>query len=207
METPNKDLVIDADAHVVESARTWEFMDPSEKKFTPISLETREEAGVKLQFWLIDGKVRGLRFPAFSAAELNRRAQQVGRKFADSQDSRELGNVDLRIEYMDRNNIDVQVLHNTIFIESCTDRAAVDVAVCKSWNRWLADIWSQGKGRLRWVCMPPTLSMPDALDQIRWSKENGAVAVCLRPVEGNRLLAGADCRDTTPLPHSDSGFV
>src|SRR5215475_3415290 len=29
----------------------------------------------------------------------------------------------------------------------------------------------------------------DALDQIRWSKENGAVAVCLRPVEGNRLLA------------------
>jgi predicted TIM-barrel fold metal-dependent hydrolase len=37
--------------------------------------------------------------------------------------------------------------------------------------------------------MPPTLSMTDALDQIRWSKENGAVAVCLRPVEGNRLLA------------------
>jgi predicted TIM-barrel fold metal-dependent hydrolase len=29
--------------------------------------------------------------------------------------------------------------------------------------------------------MPPLLSMPDALDQIRWSKENGACAVCLRP--------------------------
>ena len=114
MEKPNKDLVVDADAHVVESARTWEFMDSSEKQFQPIPLETREEAGVKLQFWLIDGKVRGLRFPAFSPAELNRRAQQAGRKFADSQESRELGNVDLRIEYMDRNNIDVQVLHNTI---------------------------------------------------------------------------------------------
>jgi predicted TIM-barrel fold metal-dependent hydrolase len=37
--------------------------------------------------------------------------------------------------------------------------------------------------------VPPLLSMPDALDQIRWSKENGACAVCLRPVEGNRLLA------------------
>ena len=83
----------------------------------------------------------------------------MGRKFAESQESRELGNVDLRIEYMDRNNVDVQMLHNTIFIESCTDRAAVDVALCKSWNRWLADIWRQGKGRLRWVCMPPTLSM------------------------------------------------
>ena len=63
MENPNKDLVVDADAHVVESARTWEFMDPSEKQFKPIPLETREESGVKLQFWLIDGKVRGLRFP------------------------------------------------------------------------------------------------------------------------------------------------
>ena len=65
-------------------------------------LETREEAGVKLQFWVIDGKVRGFRFPAFSAEELEKRAEQVGRKFADDQESREMGNVDLRLEYMDR---------------------------------------------------------------------------------------------------------
>src|SRR5262245_30138890 len=125
MENPSKDLVVDADAHVVESARTWEFMDSSEKQFKPIPLETREESGVKLQFWLIDGKVRGFRFPAFSPAELKRRAEQVGRKFADSQESRELGNVDLRIEYMDSSHIDVQVLHNPIFIGPCTERAAV----------------------------------------------------------------------------------
>ena len=42
-------------------------------KYRPIALETREEAGVRLQFWLIDGKVRGFRFPAFSAEELERR--------------------------------------------------------------------------------------------------------------------------------------
>src|SRR5258706_3840611 len=99
----NQELIVDSDAHVVESAHAWDFMDRAEKQFKPIQLESREESGVKLQFWVIDGKVRGLRFPAFSAAELERRAQQVGRKFADSQESRELGNVDLRIEYMDRN--------------------------------------------------------------------------------------------------------
>ncbi|MGH7851954.1 MAG: hypothetical protein ACREP3_00820, partial [Candidatus Binatia bacterium] len=91
-----KDLVIDADAHVVECARTWEFMDPSEERYRPIPLETREEAGVRLQFWVIDGKVKGFRFPAFSAEELAKRAAQVGRKFADAQEARELGNVDLR---------------------------------------------------------------------------------------------------------------
>ena len=186
---PTKNLIVDADAHVVESARTWDYMDPSERQYRPVPLEAPEDAGAKLQFWLIDGKVRGFRFPAFSAAELEKRSRQVGRKFADTQESRELGNVDLRLEHMDQTGIDVQVLHNTIFIESATDRPAVEVALCKSWNRWLADIWRQGKGRLRWSCMAPTLRMTDALDQIRFAKENGACAVLMRPVEGNRLLA------------------
>ena len=180
--------IIDADAHVVESAHTWDYLDPSEKKYRPVSLESREEAGVKLQFWLIDGKVRGLRFPAFSAAELERLAQRTGRRFAENQESREMGNVDLRLGYMDRTGVDTQVLHNTIFIESVTERPAVEVALCKSWNRWLADIWSQSNNRLRWSCMPPTLSMSDALDQIRFGKEHGACAVLMRPVEGQRLL-------------------
>lgn len=184
-----QNLVIDADAHVVECARTWEFMDPSEERYRPVPLETREESGIKLQFWVIDGKVRGFRFPAFSPEQLQKISDQVGRRFADEQEARELGNVDLRLQHMDSTGVDVQVLHNTMFIESATERAAVEVALCKSWNRWLADIWQQGKGRLRWSCMAPTLSMPDALDQIRWSKENGACAVLLRPIEGQRLLA------------------
>jgi predicted TIM-barrel fold metal-dependent hydrolase len=180
--------IIDADAHVVESAHTWDYMDASEQKYRPVSLEGREEAGVKLQFWLIDGKVRGLRFPAFSAAELERLAERTGRRFEDNQESREMGNVDLRLDYMDRTGVDTQILHNTIFIESVTDRPAVEVALCKSWNRWLADIWRQSNNRLRWSCMAPTLSMSDALDQIRFGKEHGACAVLMRPVEGQRLL-------------------
>jgi predicted TIM-barrel fold metal-dependent hydrolase len=180
--------IIDSDAHVVESAHTWDYMDPSEKQYRPVSLETREEGGVKLQFWLIDGKVRGLRFPAFSAAQLEQLAQKTGRRFEDNQESREMGNVDLRLAYMDRTGVDVQVLHNTIFIESVTDRPGVEVALCKSWNHWLADIWRQSNNRLRWSCMAPTLSMSDALDQIRFAKENGACAVLMRPVEGQRLL-------------------
>ena len=118
MNTDTNTRVIDADAHVVECAHTWDFMDPSDQQYRPIPLETREEAGVRLQFWVIDGKVRGFRFPAFSAEELDKRPQQVGRKFADEQEARELGNVDLRIEHMDKTGVDVQVLHNTMFIES-----------------------------------------------------------------------------------------
>jgi predicted TIM-barrel fold metal-dependent hydrolase len=84
------------------------------------------------------------------------------------------------MKYMDANSVDVQVLHKAMFIESVTDRPAVEVALYKAWNRWLADIWKQSKGRLRWSCMAPVLSMSGALDQIRFAKENGACAMLMR---------------------------
>src|SRR5512132_2239524 len=85
-----------------------------------------KRAGVRQQFWLVDGKVRGFRFAALSDELMAKRQQQVGRKFAEQRESRELANVDLRLEHMDQTGVDIQVLHNTMFIESCTDRPAVD---------------------------------------------------------------------------------
>ena len=89
---------------------------------------------------------------------------------------------------MDRLGIDVQVLHNTLWIEQVTDRPDVEKAMNRSWNRWLADIWKQGEGRLRWSCVPPWMTMDSALEEIQFAKENGAVAVTMRPIEGNRTL-------------------
>ena len=139
-------LIVDSDAHVVESDRTWDYLEPSEKQYRPVQLASPEQDGVSLQFWLVDGKVRGLRLPAFSEEELERLQRQVGRRFAEPKESNELGNVGLRLEYMDANKVDVQVLHNTMFIEKVTERPPVEVALCGSWNRWLADIWSQSDG-------------------------------------------------------------
>src|SRR5713101_1821126 len=42
--------------------------------------------------------------------------------------------------------------------------------------------------RVRWICVLPLLSMPDALDLLPWCKANGAVGVFMRPIEGERLL-------------------
>src|SRR4051794_15289732 len=104
-------LIIDADAHVVEADHTWGYLEASEQQFRPVCLESREQAGVKLQFWLIDGKVRGFRQPAFTPAALAKLAATTGRKFALDPSSREMGEGGLRLDYMDRNGIDVQVLY------------------------------------------------------------------------------------------------
>ena len=52
----------------------------------------------------------------------------------------------------------------------------------------MAEVWRQGRGRLLWSCVPSTLNIPEAMEQIRFSKEHGAVAVLMRPVEGERLM-------------------
>ena len=48
---------IDGDAHVMEGPHTWEYCDPSERKFMPVLLNPGPQAD--RQFWLIDGKIRG----------------------------------------------------------------------------------------------------------------------------------------------------
>lgn len=89
---------------------------------------------------------------------------------------------------MDALGLDVQVLHNTIFIESVSDRPEVEVALCRAWNRWMAEVWKLGQGRLRWVCVPPFHSIPDAIDEIRFGKAHGAVGLQLPPFAGDRLM-------------------
>jgi predicted TIM-barrel fold metal-dependent hydrolase len=178
-------VVIDADAHVLETERTWDYLDSRDEKYRPVLVSARGETG--RERWMIDGKLRGLRFATLSEQELERRAAR-GRDVATPVGAAEMDDVELRLEHMDRLGIDVQVLHNTICIDQLTDRPEVDLALCRAWNRWLADIWRQGKGRLRWSMVPPVLNLPEALDEIRMARDNGAVAVCMRPVEGSRLL-------------------
>jgi hypothetical protein len=68
---------------------------------------------------------------------------------AAPQEAREGENVAVRLKHMDELGVDIQVLWPTLFLERVADRPEAEIAVCKSYNRWLAHIWQQGKGRLR----------------------------------------------------------
>jgi predicted TIM-barrel fold metal-dependent hydrolase len=91
---------------------------------------------------------------------------------------------------MDELGTDIQVLYPTMFINPFTERPAVELALTRSYNRWLAEVWQQGKGRLRWAAALPLLSMDEVPGELQFAKENGACAVFMRGVEGgNRLLS------------------
>jgi predicted TIM-barrel fold metal-dependent hydrolase len=178
--------VIDADAHVMEGPHTWEFCDPSEKQYMPIEMSPGPEA--RRHFWFIDGKIRGHVRHVIKRDEFEALAADTGRDMVVPAEAQHMQDVQARIADMDRTKVDVQVLYPTIFIQQVTTKPEWEVPICKAYNRWLADIWKRGGGRLRWVCVLPLLSMPDALDMLPWCKENGAVAVLMRPLEGDRTV-------------------
>jgi predicted TIM-barrel fold metal-dependent hydrolase len=90
---------------------------------------------------------------------------------------------------MDELEVDVQVLYPTIFLRPFTRRPEVELAVTRSYNRWLVDIWKQAPERLRWAAVLPLLSMDKALAEARFAKENGACAIFMRGLEGDKRVS------------------
>jgi predicted TIM-barrel fold metal-dependent hydrolase len=177
---------IDSDAHVVESEHTWDFMDAGDQKYRPLIVRPRGENGG--EYWYIDGKIRGLVRVILTAKQIADVAERTGRNMGTTRDAREMENVPARLRHMDELGIDTQVLYPTIFIEQIADKAEWEIAISRGYNRWLADIYKQGQGRLRWICVLPLLDMSASLEELRFCHQHGACGVFLRGIEGNRMI-------------------
>ena len=70
-------LTIDADAHVIETEHTWDYMDAADQKYRPIVVKPSGEGGA--EYWFIDGKIRGLVRIVMTAQELGEVADRTGR--------------------------------------------------------------------------------------------------------------------------------
>ncbi len=166
--------VIDADAHVLETERTWDYMLDAEREFRPRIVATPNDPSTGGESWLIDGTTIG-------------KARNVGLDTAKA--AREMDDIKARLQHMDELDIDVQVLYPTVFLRPFTRRAEVELAVTRSYNRWLVDIWRQAPQRLRWVAVLPLLTMDRALEEARFAKENGACGIFMRGLEGDKRLS------------------
>ena len=166
---------IDADTHLVESARTWEFMNKAFMRYKPqLLLNPDPEApGTQREFWRIDGNI------------FFKRAFDFERS-GTTEETREASSIAARLAHMDELGVDVQVLYPTMFLLPITNKPDVEFALHTAYNRWVADICRQGKGRLRWAAQLPLLSMEESLKELRWAVEQGACAVHMRPFDANR---------------------
>ncbi len=130
MATQTQVQVIDADAHVVETERTWDYLEPSEQKYRPLLYASPDDP--VSQYWVIDNQVRGLRFPTLAEQTVREMSRRSGRAMATPQEARELDDVALRLQHLDELGIDVQVLHNTLWIAQVAQWPDTEAALCRS---------------------------------------------------------------------------
>ena len=142
-------MIVDADAHVVETEQTWSYLDGSDKKFRPQLFQSDENPNTKL--WFLDGKTIGFRNPTLTEMELEALQKQTGRTLQTAADARELRDVQLRLQHMDKLGIDVQILFNTMWIARVADKAEAEIALCSSWTAG----WPMSGSKATIVCAGP----------------------------------------------------
>ena len=166
-------LKIDADAHVLETEQTWEYLEGEDRKFRPEIVRTIHTSATD-EYWLVDGTLR-------------LKSRNIGRNTPLA--SRELRDPVARLQHMDELGVDVQVIFPTMFLIPLTSRPEIELALCRSYNRWMADIWKQAKERLRWAVILPLLSMNKVFEEAQFAKDNGACGIFMRGSECEKLLS------------------
>lgn len=184
--------VVDVDTHILEPTVMWEFIDEKLRARRPVLVQVPNDTVYKSRnaFWLIDGNI----FPkpagkgSFSIG--TPMAQERMRMLRDLRmECRELTDPGARLADMDELGVEVQVVYPSLFLIYLTDDAELEIALCRAYNRFVAQACARGRGRLRWVVIPPLRSLDESLREMAWAKEHGAVGVFFRGIEGERSLA------------------
>ncbi len=159
---------IDCDTHVMETAQTWDYFDPSETQYKPVINDGYWQTedylvqwpGPMAKHW--DGEV----FPALDLVDIGG-----------------------RLQYMDDFGIDAQMMYTTWWLLYPASNPIIEAALHRSYNRWLAERTADAGGRLKWAAMAPMRTMDRAYQEIEFAKEHGASSVFLQPQNHGMSLA------------------
>jgi uncharacterized protein len=183
--------IIDADTHISESEAMWAMMDKAMQPRRPLLLSVPEDTwfGNRNAFWLIDGEIYPKPAGKGSFALVTPSAQKVqdGRKDSTVA-SREMTDINTRLADMDRLNTAAQIVYPTLFLVYNTKDRELEVALCRAYNRFLARASAESLERIRWVAVLPLQSLNEAIDEIRFAKQHGAVGIFFRGIEGDYTL-------------------
>ncbi|HEU4345549.1 MAG TPA: hypothetical protein VFU31_28705, partial [Candidatus Binatia bacterium] len=77
-------LSIDADAHVIETEKTWDYLEGNDRRYRPVAITVDMPSGKTRNFWIIDGRLIGGR-------------DNIGKD--TSKESREMADIDSRLKH------------------------------------------------------------------------------------------------------------
>src|SRR2546428_6363903 len=185
------DQIIDADTHISEGEAMWAMMEKEMYPRRPIVLSVPEDTwyGNRNAFWLIDGEIypKAAGKGSFNLVTPSAQKNQEGRKDSTI-GSREMTDIKTRVADMDKLNTVAQIVYPTLFLVYNTKDVELEIALCRAYNRFLGQACAQATERIKWVAVLPLQSINEAVDEIRFAKQNGAVGLFFRGIEGDKTL-------------------
>jgi predicted TIM-barrel fold metal-dependent hydrolase len=183
--------VVDADTHIAESEAMWRHINNEVYPRRPILAKVPDDTWYKERnaFWLIDGEIFPKPAGKASFSLITPSAQKKESVRGDIQLAvRELTDPAARLRDMDKIGVEIQVIYPTLFLVYLTDDPQLEIALCRAYNRFVAAGCARARDRLKWVAILPLRSVEASLQEIGWAKEQGAVGVFFRGMEGNLTL-------------------
>jgi predicted TIM-barrel fold metal-dependent hydrolase len=186
------EMIIDADGHLFETEEIFEkYMEQPFKNYRPrLILDDQGQF-----FWVVDGNTRYRRpsipgaFTPGTAAPPGRSSEQRRASVA----SQVLSSVQERLEDLDKEGIDSQVLYPSFLLHINSWRDGIlGNAVCRAYNTWLAKVCAEAPDRLRGVGVVCLTDPEGAAREVSRIKEVGLVAVMVNGTVGTRRLDHPD---------------
>jgi predicted TIM-barrel fold metal-dependent hydrolase len=126
-------------------------------------------------YWVV-GDTRVIRFPSYIPDS------QKGMGWG----AKNLSDVPLRLHYMDQLGVEKQIVYPTFWLGAIIHRSEVEQAMARSYNRWMADVYAESKGRLHWAVVPPLSDLDLTVKEMEFGRKHGAVSVFMRALENFR---------------------
>jgi predicted TIM-barrel fold metal-dependent hydrolase len=187
----------DGDGHVEEWEETFsdKYLEPEFRDRRPVVVETGEyEHDYK---WLIDGETMRIGGSPSSKGGVVSDEYVKMAKWRGSHESGEFHSAADRLAVMDAEDTWLSVNYPTLFLQwPVAKDPALNQALTRSYNNWVADISSQAPDRLKWVTVIDAHDPAEAAREMIRTQKMGSVGVM---VLGDYGAKGLDHPDFAPI--------
>ena len=179
----------DGDGHVEEWEATFsdDYLEPAFRDRRPEVVETEEFE--RDYMWLIDGeRFRIGGSPSSKGGQVSTEYLKMA-KWRGPHESGEFHSARDRLAVMDAEDTWLSVNYPTLFLRWPLARdPALNQALTRAYNNWIADISSQAPDRLKWVTVIDAFDIGEAVREMARTKEMGSVGVMVLGDYGEKSL-------------------
>ncbi len=183
-------MIIDADTHVLETEKTFSYLSKAEQRFRPAVVKITGEGDSNGPLrrhgsdqWLIDGQLYGKHDLQLIA---DHSKGEISPGTLDLSDSK------ARLGAMDHQGVDTAVVYPSLFLVTAIRNPEAELALARSYNRWLAEHCASAPERLKFVMLVCPRRIEASVEEMEWARKNGACGVLLRGFEGDQTPDQAD---------------